>query len=66
MHVFEHLNKKFSQKTMQTDLKFVTVKGNHDCDIETCMQYINTDYIAMPINVKELEKCGCHLAEELY
>ena len=39
---------------------FVTVEGNHDCDIETRMLHINTDQTTVKINVKELERFGCH------
>ena len=37
--------------------KFVTVKGNHDCDIETCMWYVSTHWItAKPKLEKEKRK----------
>ena len=44
----------------------MTVKGNHDCSIETHMWYLNTDSIGVTANVKELDICGFHLAQELY
>ena len=57
MHIFENLNTKFRSKTMQIDLKVcdcrLYVEGNHDCDIETCMRYVNSDQIFFEENVKE-------------
>ena len=44
--------------------KFLTVEGNHDCDIKTCMWYINSDQIVVLADVEELERLNCHLAFE--